>query len=80
LKAALTAKTQFIDDNYDYSTNVTEMSLETFRTIRSSNDQVNDQLNGFIDKLSTSQIELNKIMAVKASLSQYKQTTTTNRQ
>jgi hypothetical protein len=79
-KAALIAKTSFIDENYDYESNVKDMSLETFRQIQSSNDQVNNQLVSFIDKLSVSQVELSKIMAIKSINTQYRQTTTTNRQ
>lgn len=39
-KSALTAKRQFIEDNYDYSTNVKDLSTELFRLIQDSNTKV----------------------------------------
>jgi len=36
-KSALTAKRQFIEDNYDYSSNVKDLSIELFKQIQSSN-------------------------------------------
>lgn len=36
-KSALTAKRQFIEDNYDYSSNVKDLSIELFKQIQASN-------------------------------------------
>ena len=39
-KSALTAKRQFIEDNYDYSTNVKDLSIDLFTQIQKSNTEV----------------------------------------
>jgi hypothetical protein len=38
--AALTQKLAFIEENYDYKSNVTNMNLETLRQLMTSNNQV----------------------------------------
>ena len=47
-KSALVAKTNFIEENYDYSSNVTNMGLETFRKIQESNTEVRQQSSNFL--------------------------------
>ena len=45
---ALDAKKEFIEANYDYTSNVNEMNLEIFKNIVQSNKEVNDTVDGFV--------------------------------
>ena len=42
------AKKEFIENNYDYTSNVNEMNLEIFKSIVASNTDVNETVNGFV--------------------------------
>ena len=64
----MTAKRQFIEDNYDYSTNVKDLSIELFRTIQSSNTQVNTSVNDFLTNLTKHKEIITKVQAEKLSM------------
>jgi hypothetical protein len=53
--AALKAKLEFIENNYDYSSAAKNMSLQDFKDIISSNINVNSSIGEFNSKLSATQ-------------------------
>ena len=65
--AALVAKAEYLESQYDYTTNVNEMNLEVFKNIVQSNQEVNETVAGFVDKASNVKKEVIKILASKQS-------------
>lgn len=51
-KAALIAKLSFIEANFDFSSQVNQMSLSDFKEIMASNQNVNSTLGEFNQKLA----------------------------
>ena len=45
---ALLAKLQFIEENYDYTSNATDMNLDIFGQIVRSNKNMNETVEGFV--------------------------------
>jgi len=60
---ALSAKHEFIESNYDYTTAASDMNLEVFKNVVRSNSEVNDTVAGFVTKVDTVKKEVNKILA-----------------
>lgn len=60
---AFEAKKEFIEANYDYTSNVNDMNLEIFKNIVSSNTEVNETVHSFVDKASSVKKEVSKILA-----------------
>mmetsp|Transcript_7524 Transcript_7524/g.12700 ORF Transcript_7524/g.12700 Transcript_7524/m.12700 type:complete len:314 (-) Transcript_7524:26-967(-) len=63
--AALRAKLEFIESKYDYTSSAKNMSLEYFKDLMSSNQNVNSTMNGFTEKLSNIQKEIQSLEAMK---------------
>ena len=64
---ALEAKKEFIESNYDYTSNVNDMNLEIFKNIVASNTEVNETVHNFVDNVSTVKKEVSKILASRYS-------------
>jgi len=60
---ALSAKNEFIETNYDYTTAASEMNIEIFKQIVASNNDVNETVAGFVGKVDGVKKEVNKILA-----------------
>ena len=60
---ALSAKNEFIDQNYDYTTTPGELNLEIFKQIVQSNSEVNETVEGFVSKVDGVKKEVTKILA-----------------
>ena len=60
---ALSAKNEFIEANYDYTTTPGELNLEIFKQIVQSNSEVNDTVEGFVTKVDGVKKEVTKILA-----------------
>lgn len=56
--AALKAKLDFIESKYDYTSSAKNMSLEDFKDLMSSNQNVNNTMGGFTSKLENIQKEI----------------------
>ena len=65
---ALTAKKNFIEANYDYTSNVSELNLETFKSVVQSNDQVNSTVGNFVTKVDDVKKEVQKILVSRYQL------------
>ena len=65
---ALTAKKNFIEANYDYTSNVSELNLETFKSVVQSNDQVNSTVGNFVSKVDDVKKEVQKILVSRYQL------------
>ena len=57
------AKRDFIEDNYDYTTTATEMNLEIFKNIMQSNNEVNETVQGFVERATTVKKDTQRILA-----------------
>lgn len=66
--AALKAKLTFIEDNYDYSSKAKALSLSDFKDIIDSNQNVNSALQGFAEKLVSTQKEIQEIETRKSMM------------
>ncbi len=51
--AALKAKLEFIESKYDYTSSAKNMSLEDFKELMNSNQNVNNTMGGFATKLES---------------------------
>lgn len=60
---ALSAKKEFIETHYDYTSNVADMNLETFKNIVASNTEVNSTVEGFVNQVSAVKKEVTTILA-----------------
>jgi len=60
---ALSAKNEFIEANYDYTSTPSELNLEIFKQIVQSNSDVNDTVEGFVTKVDGVKKEVTKILA-----------------
>ena len=56
--AALKAKLDFIEQKYDYTSSVKQLSLDDFKELMNSNTNVNETIDGFTQKLTTVQKEI----------------------
>lgn len=65
---ALVAKKNFIEANYDYTSNVSEMNLEIFKGVVQSNDQVNNTVGNFVTKVDDVKKEVQKILVSRYQL------------
>ena len=63
--AALRAKLEFIEKNYDYSSTAKQMSIHDFKELMMSNLNVNSTIEGFTGKLEVVQKELQQIETMK---------------
>ena len=61
--SALTAKKEFIETNYDYTSNVTDMNLEVFKNIVASNTDVNETVHNLVQKVGGVKKEVSQILA-----------------
>ena len=61
--SALTAKKKFIETNYDYTSNVTDMNLEVFKNIVASNTDVNETVHNLVQKVGGVKKEVSQILA-----------------
>lgn len=64
---ALDAKKEFIETNYDYTSNVNDMNLEIFKKIVESNKDVNETVDGFVSQVDGVKKEVSKILAMRYS-------------
>ena len=62
---ALSAKREFIETNYDYTSNVDEMNVGIFNDIVRSNTEVNETMQGFVSSVDTVKKEVSKIIATR---------------
>ena len=62
---ALSAKKEFIEANYDYTSAPTDMNLEVFKQIVESNNDVNETVRGFVGKVDGVKKEVQKILATR---------------
>lgn len=69
--AALSAKLQFIEQKYDYTSSVKQLSLDDFKELMSSNAHVNETIEGFTAKLGTTQKEIQTLEATKKMSATY---------
>ena len=60
---ALSAKKEFIETHYDYTSSVADMNLETFKKIVESNTEVNQTVEGFVSQVGIVKKEVNTILA-----------------
>ena len=65
---ALDAKKVFIEENYDYTSNVSDMNLDIFKRIVESNNDVNETVNGFVGKVSGTKKEVQQILATRINI------------
>jgi hypothetical protein len=56
--AALTAKLEFIESKYDYSSQAKGLRIEDFKDLQLSNVSVNNAIDGFATKLQVTQKEI----------------------
>lgn len=63
--AALKAKLDFIEANYDYTSSAKNMTLEDFKDLMSTNSSVNQTMDGFTQKLVAIQKEIQSMEAMK---------------
>jgi chromosome segregation ATPase len=63
--AALKAKLDFIETKYDYTSSAKNMSLEDFKDLMNSNSNVNQTMDGFTQKLTGIQKEIQSMEAMK---------------
>lgn len=63
--AALKAKLEFIEANYDYTSSAKNMTLEDFKDLMNSNNNVNQTMDGFTQKLTAIQKEIQSMEAMK---------------
>lgn len=63
--AALKAKLDFIETKYDYTSSAKNMSLEDFKDLMNSNNNVNQTMDGFTQKLTSIQKEIQSMEAMK---------------
>ena len=63
--AALKAKLDFIEQKYDYTSSVKQLSLDDFKELMNSNSHVNETIDGFTQKLGTVQKEIQSLEAMK---------------
>ena len=63
--AALKAKLDFIETKYDYTSSAKNMSLEDFKDLMQSNNNVNQTMDGFSQKLASIQKEIQSMEAMK---------------
>ena len=61
--SALTAKKEFIEKNYDYTSNVTGINLEVFKNIMASNTDVNETVQNLVQKVGGVKKEVSQILA-----------------
>ena len=66
--AALKAKLEFIESKYDYTSSAKNMSLQDFQDLMSSNQNVNNTMGGFTNKLENIQKEIQSLEAMKNML------------
>jgi hypothetical protein len=59
--AALKAKLEFIEANYDYSSTAKQMNLQDFKELIISNNNINNSVHGFTGKLEVVQKEIQSI-------------------
>ena len=60
---ALSAKHEFIEANYDYTSTPNDLNLEIFKQIVQSNSDVNETVEGFVTKVDGVKKEVTKILA-----------------
>ena len=65
MNAALRAKLEFIESKYDYSSSAKNMSIDDFKELMSSNQNVNTTMVTFNEKLVGIQKEIQSIEAMK---------------
>ena len=63
LFTAHSAKMEFIEINYDYTSTANDMNLDIFKKIVASNAEVNETVEGFVDKVGGVKKEVSKILA-----------------
>ena len=54
---------EFIEINYDYTSTANDMNLDIFKKIVASNAEVNETVEGFVDKVGGVKKEVSKILA-----------------
>ena len=62
-QTALLAKQAFIESNYDYTSAAQDMNVEIFKNVVRSNQEINDTVAGFVNKVDAVKKETNKILA-----------------
>ena len=65
---ALSSKKEFIEGNYDYTSNVQDMNLDVFKRIVESNNDVNDTVDGFVSKVTGTKKEVQQILASRITI------------
>lgn len=63
--AALKAKLDFIEQKYDYTSSVKQLSLDDFKDLVNSNSHINETIEGFTSKLSGVQKDIQDLEAMK---------------
>ena len=72
--AALSAKLAFIEQKYDYTSSVKQLSLDDFAELVKSNSHVNETIEGFSSKLNVVQKEVQNLEATRKMSASYNDT------